>query len=123
MLASCGELTTSLGYHDLETSGRELVQHHCHGNVEETSHCHGGDLAVPNDHPLDIAVPGERHFSDEQIAAITWKCRLHTTGRACILRLLERLQDTVVSTIVVEYKAAVAAGPLPMKVKPPLFIL
>ena len=67
MLASCGELSTSLGYHDLITSGRELFQHHCHGIVEGTNHCHGGDLAVSNDHPLEIAVPGDLDFIDQQI--------------------------------------------------------
>ena len=123
MLASCGELSTSLGYHDLNTSGRELVQHHCHGNVEETSHCHGGDLAVPNDHPLEVAVPGQVSFSDEQIAAITWKCRMHDVPRAGISKVLERLGDKVSARTVDEYKAAAAAGPLQPKKKPPVFIL
>ena len=76
-----GELRTHLGLFELDSAGAALLAE---------SH-HGDDAAPP-------AVPqtpdaSARHFSDEQVRAMAWKCRLQKESPELIIDMLQRLPE------------------------------
>ena len=90
MLHSVGELTTHLGLFELGSAGAELV---VGAGVElavssalEEHHGDGGGA------PVDAGTPeaAQRNFSDEEISAATWKCRLQKSSPEFINELLRR---------------------------------
>lgn len=119
-LGQTNELQHNIGEYELEAAGRELFAHHCHG-AALAHHCHCAALAVPDEPPLSLAVPAERHFSEEEIAAFVWKCRLQKHGRATVVGLMKQIQAPVIDTIVIAHRSReVPTLPPPKK---PCFIL
>jgi len=96
MLHSVGELTTHLGLFELGSAGAELVV----SSALEEHHGDGGGALV------DAGTPeaAQRNFSDEEISAVTWKCRLQKSSPEFINELLRRLPLECIKQTVEEYQ-------------------
>ena len=110
MLHSVGELTTHLGLFELDSAGAELVV----GAGVELAVCsaleehHGdGGGALVDAGTLEAA---QRNFNDEEISAVTWKCRLQKSSPEFIDELLRRLPLECIKQTVEEYQNRATEG-------------
>ena len=116
MLGYFKELSQTLGCYEIEASGRELFEHHSHDGAIAHSHCHGGEVALQEADRLQLAVPVQKDFSEEEIAAVIWKCRLHKATHSYIVNMMASLPPAVIDKQVAIYRSALAA-PVTAKTK------
>ena len=88
ILHALGELTTHLGLYELDSAGAALF----------ADDVHHGDGAVPPESPVvpQSLVASECHFSDEDIRAMRWKCRLQKSPPEFIIDMLRRLPENCI---------------------------
>ena len=89
MLYGVGELRTHLGLFELDSAGATLFADETQEAVQELHHGDGAAPAVVPQSPDARA----RHFSDEEIRAMTWKCRLQKASPEFIVDMLQRLPE------------------------------
>ena len=93
MLHTVGELTTHLGLFELDSTGAELVvgvgAELVVGAAQESHHGDGGAPLVNAGTPEAT----QRNFSDEEIRAVTWKCRLQKASLEYAHGLLNNLPN------------------------------
>ena len=66
---------------------------------KEPRHGDGGAASAPVEGPTQ----GDRHFSEDAVRAMKWKCDLPKAGRETVVDMLERLPEVCVNAIVQEY--------------------
>ena len=81
-------MQTHLGLYELESAGGQLLEGASvalvEGAASDTHHGDGGAAIV------DAIIPAttQRNFSDEEVQALRWKCRLEKASAQCITELL-----------------------------------
>ncbi|CAK0863844.1 unnamed protein product [Prorocentrum cordatum] len=95
MLRHTGEIDNHLGLYELDAAGAALVA------ARPTEHRHGDGGAEGA--LLEVPQQAERHYSEEEVLALRWKCELRTAGRDIIVGMLKRLPDECANAMVREY--------------------
>ena len=105
VLYTLGELASHLGFFELESAGAELVvgagTELVVSAAQGSHHGNGGGAHV------DAAVPEamQRGFNDEEISAVTWRCRLQMSSPEFIHELLIRLPAACIQQALEDYRA------------------
>ena len=112
MMHSVGELRTHLGLYELASAGSELFEGEDAASelvVDAASETHHGDGGAAI---VDARTPEttQRNFSDEEIQAVTWKCRLQKSSAEGIIDLLKRLPALCIQQLTQEYKDRLTDG-------------
>ena len=102
MLYGVGELTQHLGLFELDSAGAEVL-------VEAPAELVGviplhGDGGAPL---ADTGTPQatQRKFSDEEMQALKWKCRLQKSGPEIVTQMLSRLPEECIKRAAEEYRS------------------
>ena len=90
MLHGVGELRTHLGLVELDSAGKVLLADELH--QESLQELHHGDGAAPPA-ALQTLDASARHFSDEEILAMRWKCRLQKASPEFVIDMLQRIPE------------------------------
>ena len=101
MLHAVGELRTHLGLFESDSAGAALLADDLQESLQESHH---GDGAAP---PVVPRTPDAsvRHFSDEQVRAMTWKCRLQKASPEFIIDMLQRLPEECIRQTTEAFRA------------------
>ena len=96
MMRHTGEINAHLGLYELDAAGAELLAGPVQGSHHGDGGAHHGDG--------DGSDRGERSFSDEEIRAVTWKCRLQKASPEFVHGLLSGLPEACRKQMVQEYQ-------------------
>ena len=113
MMCEVGELTAHLGLFELESAGASLMAFLLQEPVVATNHGvvatnHGDGVCAPVSAGPPLLL--SRAFSDEELSAITWKCRMVKSSPEVIDQMLMRLPEECIMQTVAEYRKRTTAG-------------
>ena len=98
MLYGVGELTQHLGLFELDSAGAEVLVTAPAELAEVPHHGDGGaDAGTPQ--------ARGRNFSDEEMQALKWKCRLQHAGPEFVTQMLSRLPEECITRAIEEYRS------------------
>ena len=101
MLRHVGELNAHLGLFELDSAGVELIEGDAQDSAQESHHGDGGAAIVV----AGTLEATQRNFSDEEMQAVTWKCRLQKSSTEFINEMLNRLPGDCLKQTLKEYRA------------------
>ena len=113
MMCQVGELTAHLGQFEPESAGANLMACPLQEPVVATNHGvvatnHGDGVCAPVSAGPPLLL--NRAFSDEELSAITWKCRMVKSSPEVIDQMLMRLPEECIMQTVAEYRKRTTAG-------------